>query len=360
MRNRPGSRDPQVPCARQPVPIERALRSHADLAGDKARPRGAGMRSRERFTDVGRPSRLAFGARWLVALSFALAARSASPAWTSVDAGRGPVPVQVPDAPAPPAGYPLIVLLHGFGVTGVFEELYLQMSVPVSASGFLYALPDGTLNPNGERFWNATDACCDTFGSGVDDVGYLLDLLDAIDTLLGVDARRVFFLGHSNGAFMAYRMACSAADRVTGSVSLAGATYYDPADCQPARPVGILHIHGTADARILYAGGELLAPYPGAEQSVAAWASYDGCSEPPASGAPFDAEATLPGDETAVSTYAIGCRGPRVELWTILGGEHIPTFTATFRERLMGWFEDASSALFADGFESGDLRAWGN
>ena len=285
---------------------------------------------------------------------------AAAPAgWESVDAGRGAVSVRVPDAPAPPEGRPLIVLLHGYGASGFFQELYLQLSGLAAERGFLYATPDGTLNPEGKRFWNATDACCDFYGSGVDDVGYLTGLIDAIDARFGVDPRRVHLFGHSNGGFMAYRMACSAAGRLTSAVSLAGATYFDPADCSPSRPVRILQIHGSDDETILYGGGILVAtPYPGAEQDALTWAAYDGCLDQATTGAPFDAEATIAGDETEVASWSVGCRGPGAGLWTIVGGAHVPSFTATFRQRILDWFEAAGAALFADAFESGDLRAW--
>jgi len=37
--------------------------------------------------------------------------------------------------------------------------------------GFIYFAPNGTVNTDGARFWNATDACCDFYDSGVDDSG---------------------------------------------------------------------------------------------------------------------------------------------------------------------------------------------
>ena len=111
----------------------------------------------------------------------------------------------------------------------------------------LYATPNGTQDLLALRFWNATDACCDFFGSGVDDSTYLANLVAAIDSAVGVDPRRRFFVGHSNGGFMSYRMACDHADEVAAVVSIAGATFDDTADCAPVRPVSTLQIHGTSD-----------------------------------------------------------------------------------------------------------------
>lgn len=294
---------------------------------------------------------------------FALAAAMtiASPsfaAWIQVDAGRGPVAVRLPPGHDPLRPTPLLVLLHGFGASGPLQEAYLQLGPWTDAAGFLYALPDGTVNPLGRRFWNATNACCDTFSSGVDDSSYLRNLIVAIGAAVAVDPHRIFTFGHSNGGFMSYRMACDHADLLAAAASLAGATYDDPLDCTPARPVRVLQIHGTADAAIDYDGGFLLAPYPGALESVATWSVYNGCAAGTESEPPFDAVTDLPGAETEILRFATGCRGPGSELWTIVGGVHSPSFTDEFRARLLAWFVAAGNALLSDGFEAGTTQAW--
>jgi polyhydroxybutyrate depolymerase len=298
-----------------------------------------------------------------VALLLGLCAALAAPvaaAWTSVDAGRGAVPVRFPGEAAPGIEWPLLVLLHGYGANGPIQEGYLGLGARLEAAGFVYALPDGTENPLGDRFWNATDACCDLFGSGVDDAGYLTDLLDAIAAELPIDPRRIAFFGHSNGGFMAYRMACSHAERIAAAASLAGATYADPGDCVPSRELRILQIHGTEDATVLYGGGQfpLFEPYPGAEESVALWADSAGCSGVTESDPPFDAHAELPGAETEVLRYEEGCGAGGAELWTIVGGEHVPPFTDEFRDRFVAWLALAVSTVFRDGFETGTDEAW--
>ena len=296
------------------------------------------------------------------AATAALAAAIAAPAgaaWTTVDAGRGAVTVGYPAGHVPGETAPLLVLLHGYGASGVIEELYLGLWPWLEPEGFLYALPDGTVNPIGKRFWNATDACCDIFGSGVDDAGYLIALVDAIDTALGVDRHRIFFFGHSNGGFMAYRMACQHAELTAASVSLAGATYATAEDCAPSKELRVLQIHGTEDASIDYDGGAILAPYPGALESVALWAGYAGCDEETTLDPPFDAHPEIAGDETTVLRYGLGCGAGGAELWSIVGGEHIPPFTDEFRARLRDWLVAAGNAIFADGFETGETGAWG-
>ena len=229
--------------------------------------------------------------------------------------------------------WPLVVLLHGYSIGGFVQDALFQLSAQVDDEGFLLVIPDGTMDADGNRFWNATDACCNEFGSDVDDVDYILSLLDEMDLYFRVDPRRVYLMGHSNGGFMSYRMACDAGDRITAIMSLAGADWLDPADCSAAFPVGVLQVHGTQDDTIAYDGwagtsdGEHhYAGYPSAEASAGGWAQRDGCG-PPQIGAPFDLDPDLPGSETLPTEWGDCEGGLRVALWTIEGGSHVPNVT---------------------------------
>jgi polyhydroxybutyrate depolymerase len=249
-----------------------------------------------------------------------------------IDLGRGPVTVHVPSSYDAGVPAPLVFLLHGYSATGAEKEAHYQFLPLSEEHGFLYLYPDGTEDWLGNQFWNATDACCNFFGSGVDDVGYLMALIDEIELQLNVDSRRIFFIGHSNGGFMSYRMACEHPETIAAIASLAGATYLDPVDCSPTSPVHVLQVHGTADAVILFNGGSWAAPYPGAVETVEQWAAFDECADigvltPP----PLDLDASIPGDETNVYRYDTDCDPDgSAELWEIVGGAHSPTLSEDF------------------------------
>jgi polyhydroxybutyrate depolymerase len=271
----------------------------------------------------------------LVALLLLAACSSPSSSPTSPDVtldldGR-PFRLHVPSAAADEA--PLVVLLHGYTSNATEAEDYFQLTAESDRRGFLYAVPEGTANHEGNRFWNATPACCDFFESGVDDSAYLSRLIDTVAAKHPVDPARVYFVGHSNGGFMALRMACDHADRVTAVVSLAGAATADPAQCEPARPVSVLQVHGTSDRTIFYEGSVIAnRRYPSAEATVAMWRDLDGCAaKPDASAPPLDLDAALSGPETTVTAWHESCRdGTRAELWSIKEGSHIPALTPTF------------------------------
>jgi Poly(3-hydroxybutyrate) depolymerase len=240
---------------------------------------------------------------------------------------------------------PLVVGLHGYTSHSAELESYFKLAPQAEQRGFLYALPDGTTDRRGDRFWNATNACCDLFGSGVDDSTYLSNLIERVKESYSVDADRVFFVGHSNGGYMSHRMACEHADQITAIASLAGVLWADPARCRPSRPVSVLQIHGTADETVRYGGGVFSGArdYPGAEETVAQWRELNGCSDvADTSTPPKDLDDAVREAETVVTVYT-GCRdGSRVELWSMEGSFHVPRLNDSFAPAVLDFlFESA-------------------
>ena len=238
-----------------------------------------------------------------------------------------------------PSGYdgsvsvPLVISLHGYSVNGDMQEQFLRLRPLAEERGFLLVHPDGTINELGRYYWNATDACCGFGISTVDDSGYLASVIDHVQATYNVDPKRIFLVGFSNGGFMSYRMACDHADKIAAIVSISGASFLDPAACAPSEPVNVLEIHGTDDDTIGYYGGAFLgADHPGAEQSVADWAAYNGCTGAPiVAPTTLDLDATIEGAESVVTQFG-GCpQGGTTELWTINGGTHVPELSTTFR-----------------------------
>ncbi len=240
-----------------------------------------------------------------------------------------PALVDIPTDYDPTVAHPLIVILHGFGpFTGEIQAGFLGMLEMVDARGFVMLLPDGTLNENGDRFWNGAGFCCDP-DDAIDDVGYLTGLIEEAKQTYNIDDKRVYLMGHSNGGFMSFRMACEASEVVTAIVSLAGSTFADAADCQPATlPVSVLAVHGTNDATILYDG--VADAYPGAVETAETFAAAAGCDTAASSVlGNIDLIDAVDGDETEQVAYTEGCQaGIDAGLWTIQDGPHVPFFNA--------------------------------
>jgi polyhydroxybutyrate depolymerase len=228
------------------------------------------------------------------------------------------VNVYVPSSYDSQTPAPLVILLHGLGGTGDDVEAYLQLRPLAEARGFLYCYPDSPGDSAG-RFWNATDGCCDFFNTGRDDAVYLRTVIEEIGRRFAVDRKRVHLIGHSNGGFMAYGMACQSADLIAGIASLAGATFLDPSRCLPSQPVNILHIQGTADLYVPYAGAALdffaMPSFPGALQTVQFWAGYNGARDPVTDPGPsMDIDLDVPGLDTVIARYTNYPPGGAVEL----------------------------------------------
>ena len=207
----------------------------------------------------------------------------------------GADPAAPPDGPPPylllpPADaqgpHPLVLLLHPYG--GIAQRMlaFHEVRQPAADNGWIVAAPTGAFDERGMPFWNATDACCDRDGTASDDLGRLRRLIEYLVATYDVDTTRVVAVGQSNGAFMAYRLACDASDQVTGVVAIAGVEWADRARCAPEHPVSVLHIHARDDDVIEFYGEEVsplddLAGhgYPGAEDTVERWAERNGCGE---------------------------------------------------------------------------------
>jgi polyhydroxybutyrate depolymerase len=259
-------------------------------------------------------------------------ARKAYARTDTVPVNDRPVTVRLPPSYVDGEPMPLVVLLHGYTASGSVQEKYLRIAPEADRRGFVYAYPDGTVDRTDKRFWNATDTCCDLYQTGVDDSKYLRDVIDTLKRTYSIDARRIYLIGHSNGGFMSFRMACDHADTVTAIATLAGSTWNDISRCKPSAPVSVLAIHGTADRTILFGGGTLSQhTYPSATRTAADWASLDGCGGSGADKPALDVISDLPGAETAVREVASGCRdGSSVYTWTINSGVHVPNLGPEF------------------------------
>jgi polyhydroxybutyrate depolymerase len=240
----------------------------------------------------------------------------------------------------------LLVLLHGYSSDGPAVDDYFHLGPVLNERGVLYIVPDGMRDRAGDRFWNATDACCNFYDSDVDDSSYLEDVIHQTQDNYSVDPRRIFVVGHSNGGFMAYRIACDHSETVAAIVSVAGAMYDEPRKCRATHPVSVLQVHGSSDNVVPYPGGAINGvPMPSARTTVRDWATLDGCALSATRAGPLDiatgadtspGSTPLPGAETVVMTFHRNCTaGSEVQLWTVNGVGHAPAFAAGFARHLV-------------------------
>jgi polyhydroxybutyrate depolymerase len=263
-----------------------------------------------------------------------------------------PAQVHIPSDYTPSTRYPLIIVLHGYGASGSVQAGYLGLTERVDSKQYVLVAPDGTESLDGTRFWNATPACCArvaALGSQVDeeeytridDVAYVRELVKEAAATYSIDTQRIGLIGHSNGGFMALRMACEASEIITSVVSLAGSTFAEDSSCTPAsEPVSVLLMHGDDDGTIAYDGGEILSSaYPGAIETTERFAAHAGCNSSEATmGANLDMVENIEGAETTVVEIPECEQGTEVALWTLVGAPHIPfPWVPSGLDRFVDW-----------------------
>ena len=236
---------------------------------------------------------------------------------------------------------PLVVALHGYTSSGTGISSYFDLVDSVHENGHLLLRPDGTISATGQRYWNATDACCNIWGEQVDDVSWLTILINEAITYYGADSEGVILVGYSNGGFMAHRMACERGFMIRAAISLAGATYNDFTNCENTGTPNILQIHGELDSTIYYDGGSILGnEYPSASDTVSYWANRSNCQSSSTQTTQYDFISGAEND-TFVSEF-LGCNsGNRVSLWSMPSEGHIPSIWTTsnhdFTDEILNW-----------------------
>lgn len=211
--------------------------------------------------------------------------------------------VHVPPAAGGATPLPVILNLHPYVLGGndVFHELWRLESglEPLGdVEGFIVVQPEGTGDPAG---WNAGEACCgEASEEDVDDVDFLLYLLDTVSAEACVDSRRVYSTGMSNGGYLSHRLACEHPDRIAAIAPVVG-SLSEELVCAEGRAVPVLQISGSEDN------------LPSREASVAYWVEANGCNATPE---------VAPAGAATCSTWT-GCRdGAEVTHCVVEGGGH--------------------------------------
>jgi polyhydroxybutyrate depolymerase len=225
---------------------------------------------------------------------------------------------------AGPAGWPLVLVLHGFHSTPRETAAYLfgADAEAVLRRSFV-ALPPGTMIQGGLAWMPVTPPAPPW------DSAYLRAvLLDALSRA-PIDPGRVYVVGYSQGAHMAHRVGCDSADLVSAAVAIAGQLQ----DCAPVRPVSVATVHGTLDSAIPYAGTL------GAVDTISVWGRVDGCTGALASTGQTMHLTTATAAETTVQAFS-GCpAGVGVELWTMSGVGHVPEWSSAFAPAILGFLD---------------------
>jgi polyhydroxybutyrate depolymerase len=165
----------------------------------------------------------------------------------------------------------------------------------------------------------------------MEDVTFISDLIDKLESEYNIDPTRIYANGLSNGGGMSYLLACELSERIAAIGTVAGAHLYPLDKCRPTYTVPMIAFHGDADQIVPYDGGPSRpfdAPFPVIPDWVARYAAQNGCSETPV-------ELPAQGDVTGIK-YTHCNANTEVPFYTIHGGGHAWPGSSFLPEAIVG------------------------
>ncbi|AWD20605.1 alpha/beta hydrolase family esterase [Fuscovulum blasticum] len=227
------------------------------------------------------------------------------------------------DLPSQPKGAPIILALHGGGGDPGQFARSSGLAKAGTAKGYAVVFPAGT-GRKGDRLltWNAGYCCGSAARKGVADEAFLKAVIADVTARYGVDGGRVFLTGMSNGSMMSETFAARNPRLVRAVAGVSGTM--DSGRVAVRGPVPALIVHGTADSRVPYAGGQGDSSLTRTDfASVASVVQAFLAPQPgPLAQTKRRIDAKDDGTAVEVTDWVAGGR-VRLRLMTVEGGEHV-------------------------------------
>ncbi len=229
---------------------------------------------------------------------------------------------------------PLLFSFHGLGSNGIDQIDLTKFDVLAEQEGFIAVFPDATvLDPEGnpcaetlpplpgaEIQWNLGAGSLQ-YCAGIDDVGFVSDMVDWFQDNYNIDTSQIYSTGMSDGALFSYLLAFNLTGTFAAMAPVCGPMPWGFGNLTAA-PITVILMHGTADPILSYygyggSGGN--ATYS-VDETIAFWREIDNIT-----GEPVE---TVWGptsrDSTVVHRYVYsgGTDGTEVILFKVEGGGH--------------------------------------
>lgn len=219
-------------------------------------------------------------------------------------------------------GAPLLVVLHGGGGNPRQVARYFALDAIADELGLVVVYP-GARDEN----WNDGRAASglEEQVDDVDDVGFIVALVDELARTKGIDRARVTVGGISNGAMMSFRLGCERPDLFAAIAPVAGGL---PAPlsstCAPSVPIALLAMNGTDDTFVPIDGGAIMGrdargAVVSLDDSLAPFVRVSACT-----GSTSSTHDDAPDDRTTRETHVWqGCtEGGEIVSHRFVGGGH--------------------------------------
>ena len=224
---------------------------------------------------------------------------------------------------------PLVLALHGGGGQGLkFDQSTAGTLIPAAeARGMVLVFPDGI-----DKQW--CDGRTEHLNEGrdctaIDDVAFIAAIIERMAHDYGIDPRRVYATGISNGGFMSIRLALDLTDKIAAVAPVTAQLSMALAEQTPPLPISIMIMNGTDDPIVPFDGGEVQLFEFGRGRgeilstldTVERFRRYNDCEAVPALVKLPDSE---PDDGTAVQieSYTNCADDTEVILVRVVGGGH--------------------------------------
>ena len=178
--------------------------------------------------------------------------------------------VYLPDNYTDTFNFPLVIYLHSYGWNAQQGMNYTLLNQVADTSGFIVVSPGAITN------WNSGVGDNPRWQTpNVNDVGFISALIDTVSSLYGINPERIYACGYSNGGFMSYKLACQLSDRIAAIASVGGVISTNTlANCNPARSMPVLQIHGTEDSWVPISG---TTGWNSVDETLNFWTGFNNC-----------------------------------------------------------------------------------
>src|SRR5690606_23231082 len=190
--------------------------------------------------------------------------------------------IQIPEHDDAGSKVPVVFMLHGTGGGASQAERDYGWTEKATRENFIIVYPEGVPGEGRLRIrtWNAGKCCQYAMDNNVNDVRFVGALLDHLIEKYPVDETRVYVAGMSNGAMLAYRLACEIPARFAAIATVSG-TMMVKSQCSASQAIPLVHIHSRTDTKVPYAGGLGIGGYrfTPVDSAIQVIRDLNGCSQ---------------------------------------------------------------------------------
>ena len=151
--------------------------------------------------------------------------------------------------------YPLVFVFHGGLGNPDFIAQQTKFSKKADEEGFIVVYPYGTGAFDKKLLtWNTWNCCGYADKKDINDVDFISAVLKEIKSKYGIDEKRIYATGHSNGGMMCYLLACELSEQFAAVAPVAGCMF-DTSLCNVKSEVSLIIFNSADDEHIPYNGG---------------------------------------------------------------------------------------------------------